>query len=300
MEQSKSKAKDLASDDARVSASLDWPLKVILLTHGGAEEVLMRLSLPELKVVGVFVETEIVRHYRFREKIKRSIRYDGYAATLAKSFKKLLGSQGESPDLIEALESRDKLEKIAVERQIPFHLVANYHSREAIELMKSCNADLGVIYGTNIIKESVFKMPKLGSINLHQGLAPYYRGGPPIFWELYNGETEVGLTVHFVEVKVDSGAIILQEAVPLKYDYKFGTNYELFIEAFTQQLRTRCAELVAESARSIALGTARPKTQDANIGTRYRLPVKAQKDELRRRLKERQSESKGEWAASRA
>jgi methionyl-tRNA formyltransferase len=198
------------------------------------------------------------------------------------------------------LESRNELEQIARERQIPFHLVANYHNPESIELMTACNADLGVIYGTNIIKESVFKIPRLGSINLHQGLAPYYRGGPPIFWELYNGETEVGLTVHFVASKVDTGDIILQETVPLKYDDAYGTNYEDFIETFSKQLRPRCAELVAEAVRLIALGAAETRPQDTNLGARYRLPVKAQKDELRRRLKERQKKAKGALEASRA
>lgn len=276
------------------------PLRVILLTHGGAEEVLERLSFPLVEVVGVFVETDIARHYGLSEKIKRSIRYDGYAATAAKILKTLSGSKGASDDLQRALDSRDQLEQIARDKRIPFHLVSNYHNPESIELIKACKADLGVLYGTNIIKESVFSIPRLGSINLHQGLAPFYRGGPPIFWELYNGETEVGLTVHFVASKVDTGDIIQQVTVPLKYDESYETNYEAFIEAFTEQLRPECAELVAGAVRSIALGTAQVRKQDTTLGTRYRLPVKAQKDELRRRLRERQSKSKGAWEASRA
>lgn len=275
------------------------PLRVILLTHGGAEEVLARLSFPEVKVVGVFVETDIVRHYGLSEKMKRSVRYDGYAATVSKLLKKLTRSKADH-DLRAVLESRNELEQIAREREIPFHLVANYHNPESIELMKACNADLGIIYGTNIIKESVFKIPRLGSINLHQGLAPYYRGGPPIFWELYNGEAEVGLTVHFVASKVDTGDIILQETVPLKYDDAYETNYEEFIDEFSRQLRPRCAELVAEAVRLIALGMAETRPQDTTLGARYRLPVKAQKDELRRRLKERQTKAKRALETSRA
>jgi folate-dependent phosphoribosylglycinamide formyltransferase PurN len=276
------------------------PFRVIVLTHGGAEDVLRRLSFPEVKVVGMFVETDIVPRYSLSEKIKRSVRYDGYSATALKFLKKLTRQKEQSQDSLAVLESRNELEQFAREKQIPFHLVTNYHSSESIELMKACKADLGIIYGTNIIKESVFMIPRLGSINLHQGLAPFYRGGPPIFWELYNSETEIGLTVHFVASKVDSGDIILQETVPLKYDDTYETNYEDFIKAFSQQLRPRCGELVAEAVRLIALGTAEPRKQDTTVGTRYRLPVKAQKDELRRRLKERQSKSKGALETSRA
>ncbi len=81
----------------------------------------------------------------------------------------------------------------------------------------------------NIIKESVFSIPRFGSINIHQGLAPIYRGGPTVFWELFNGENEIGITVHFVAPKVDTGDIILQKTLPLEYDF---SRYELNFENF--------------------------------------------------------------------
>ena len=157
--------------------------------------------------------------------------------------------------------------------------------------MRGTQADLGVIYGTNIVRESVFRIPRLGSINLHQGLAPFYRGGPPVFWELYNGEREVGLTVHFVEAKVDTGAILLQEAVPLAYDDTHGDDFEAFIEAYTARLRARSAELVARAVELIAEGSYDARAQDTTQGKRYRLPTKREKDELRRRLRARRRES---------
>lgn len=270
-------------------------LRVILLTHGGAEEVLNRLLSPDVEVVGVFVETDIVRRYSLSEKIKRSLRYDGYATTVAKFARKLFLAEREKDDLLALLQSRNVLEQIARTNGIPFHVLDNYHTPKAMALMRSTQPDLGVIYGTNIIKEPVFKIPRLGSINLHQGLAPYYRGGPPIFWELYNGEAQVGLTVHFVESKVDSGAIILQETVQLKYDYHYGDDYDAFISSFCEHLHVPSAELVAGAVRLIARGTARPKPQDGSLGKRYRLPIKADKDELRRRLRRRQNQCASDW-----
>lgn len=270
-------------------------LRVILLTHGGAEEVLNRLLSPEVEVAGIFVETDIVRRYSVSEKIKRSIRYDGFATTAAKFARKLFPAKREKDELLALLQSRNVLEQIARTNGIPFHIVANYHSPKAMSLMRSAQPDLGVIYGTNIIKEAVFKIPHLGSINLHQGLAPYYRGGPPIFWELYNGESQVGLTVHFVESKVDSGAIILQETVQLKYDYHYGDDYDAFISSFCENLQVPSAELVAEAVHLIARGTATPKPQDGSLGKRYRLPLKADKDELRRRLRSRQNQCASDW-----
>ena len=280
--------KDCGRLDSSASAKGPERLRVMLLTHGGAEQVLQGLiALEEIEVVGVFMETEISRPRSFRETLKRSIRYDGYAATISKVVRKIIGQKSDD-DLLPALESRDELRSIANAQGIPFHLVANYHVQSSIELMRSSRPDLGVIYGTNIVKESVFKIPRLGSINLHQGLAPFYRGGPPVFWELYNDESEVGLTVHFVEAKVDSGAIILQERVPLRYDTRYRLDYESFLTDFCESLRQRSAHLVVEAVRQIALGTATPHSQDASLGKRYRLPLKAEKNELRRRLRKRQ------------
>jgi folate-dependent phosphoribosylglycinamide formyltransferase PurN len=269
----------------------DEKLRVILLTHGGYEEVVdLLVTLKRVELVGIYAETDIVRQYSVREKVKRSIRYDGYLATLVKFFCKAfgIGCQNEY-DQAGLEEKQERLRRIAKANDVPIHFVANYHSDEAIALMRAAEADLGVIFGTNILKPSVFKIPRLGSINLHQGRAPYYRGGPPVFWELFNGETEVGITVHYVEPKVDTGEIILQEAVPLIYDYSFGLDFELFISHFLERSRNRCVRMVAEAVRMIADGETTPWPQDADCGRRYRLPVKREKDELRYRLQKRRA-----------
>jgi len=262
-------------------------LRVVLLTHGGCEHVLRRLvALESVKVVGVFIETDVIRHTRLLEKIRRSIRYDGYWATAGKFARKLISSRRSLE--VEAIESgRDAVCKVAEDHDVPVYLVNNFHMESSIALLRDVEADLGVVLGTNILKQSVFKVPKLGSINLHQGLAPYYRGCPAVFWELFNDEREVGLTVHFVESKVDTGEIILQRTVPLEYDYSYGLDFDQFINDYRAGLVTRCAQLVADAVKAIAEGTAAPRPQDTSLGKRYRLPVKKQKDEMRRRLRQR-------------
>jgi folate-dependent phosphoribosylglycinamide formyltransferase PurN len=267
-------------------------MRVILLTHGQCEAALERLlAIESVVIAGIFVETDILRRYRPTEALRRSIKYEGWAATLRNYARKLLGfgnSYDAEMDVTE--DSRVRLRALAKSAHVPLHLVANYHTDDSRALMRAAAPDLGVIYGTNIIKETVFKIPRLGSVNVHQGLAPWYRGGPPVFWELYNGEREVGITVHFVEPKVDSGEIVLQQTLPLNYDYAHGPNYEQFLSKYQVELQKRCASLLAESVRLIAAGTATPVPQDPQLGTRYRLPTKAEKDELRRRLRCRQIE----------
>ena len=180
------------------------------------------------------------------------------------------------------------MEKCAEKLNTPLHKVENYHAENSLKLLKETNADLGILYGTNIIKEAVFSIPRLGSINIHQGLAPIYRGGPTVFWELFNGEKELGITVHFVAPKVDTGDIILQKTVPLEYDFsRYGLDYEAFLQDFRASLKEPSAQLVAESVKLIAESKEQRTKQDTKLGKRYKLPIKSEKDALLRVLKKR-------------
>ncbi len=269
-------------------------LKVVVLTHGGANRLLELLAaLETVEVVGVYIETATEPQRNLKQKITRSIRYDGYLETARKFSGKLFGGKTGGAEELEAIrESQKELEIFAEQFNVPIYKVENYHTETAIDLLKKADADLGILYGTNIVKESVFAIPRLGSINIHQGLAPIYRGGPTVFWELFNGEKEVGITVHFVAAKVDTGDIILQKTVPLEYDYtRYGLNCENFLNDFRAELKEPSAQLLAEAVALIAAGKERRAKQDTTIGKRYRLPTKIEKDALLRVLKKRQSES---------
>lgn len=260
-------------------------MRVILLTHGGADLVIERVAaLENVEIVGVFIETITAPKRGMVEKLKRSFRYDGLSGTAAKFLPARKGRDAAASQSVP-----DRTREAARKLGIAVTEVENFHSNESLELLRAADADLGIIYGTNIIKESVFSIPKLGSINLHQGLAPKYRGGPPVFWELFNGEQEVGLTVHFVAPKVDTGDIVLQKKFPLEYDPAFGLDFETFIAKYRADLREDSARLVAEAVAGIAADKFERTLQDIALGKRYRLPTKKEKDALRRRLKARLS-----------
>ncbi|MGI8555347.1 MAG: formyltransferase family protein [Pyrinomonadaceae bacterium] len=264
-------------------------LSVILLTHGGAEKVIEELTkIRNVEIAGVFIETQITVKRSLPEKIKRSIRYDGFVQTFKKFFSPLFNRK--TSNNIENLiaDARQATIETAGKLKIPVHQVENYHLPDAINLLQKTNADLGIIFGTNIVKKSVFEIPRLGSINLHQGLAPFYRGGPTVFWELFNDEKELGITVHFVAPKVDTGDIILQKTFPLDYDFSiYGTDYEKFLADYRAGLREPSAQLIAEAVSLIAEGREQRKTQDTSLGKRYRLPLKKEKDELKKHLRKR-------------
>lgn len=264
--------------------------KVIVLTHGGAGRLLELLSgRDDVEVGGVFLETVTEPKRPFTQKIRRSIRYDGYTQTLSKLILKTLRKNTMGAEEIAAVrDGQNEIERIARKLKIPFQRVENYHTAEAQNLLRQADADLGIIYGTNIIKESVFGIPRLGSVNLHQGLAPHYRGGPTVFWELLNGESEIGVTIHFVAAKVDTGDIVVQKTFPLEYDFsRYGLDYNSFLADFRSSLTEPSARMMVEAVSAISDGSATRVEQDTSVGRRYRLPTKKEKDALVRALKQR-------------
>ncbi len=62
-----------------------------------------------------------------------------------------------------------------------------------------------------LLSAHLLNIAPLGAINLHPSLLPKYRGRAPINWAILRGETELGLTAHFVDEGIDSGDIIEQE-----------------------------------------------------------------------------------------
>jgi len=61
----------------------------------------------------------------------------------------------------------------------------------------------------------LLSIPRIGCINVHFGQLPEYRGLHTSFWSLYNGERESGVSIHFMNSRLDGGPIIAQRRFPL-------------------------------------------------------------------------------------
>ena len=98
---------------------------------------------------------------------------------------------------------------------MPLVPAGNLNSENAIKALGECDADLGIVLGTRILKPRTFGVPRMGCINLHKGKVPEYRGMPPGFWELYDGAPAAGVTVHFVDQGLDTGDIVATGSVDI-------------------------------------------------------------------------------------
>lgn len=72
-----------------------------------------------------------------------------------------------------------------------------------------------VAYG-QILKAEVLSIPKKGCINVHASLLPLYRGASPIHCAIINGDWETGVTTMLMDKGMDTGPILLQNAIPIE------------------------------------------------------------------------------------
>ncbi len=123
-----------------------------------------------------------------------------------------------------------------------------------INELLALKADLQIVVAFRMLPEIIWSMPKLGTFNLHASLLPQYRGAAPINWALINGEIETGITTFFLDKKIDTGKIILQEKEVIQEDDDFGTLYG--------KLMVKGAALILKTIALIENGQAAPLSQN--------------------------------------
>ncbi len=93
------------------------------------------------------------------------------------------------------------------------------NNTEFSELVKSLELDLIVVTAFGkILPLDILQSPKMGSVNIHFSLLPKYRGAAPVQWALINGEKQTGITIFWMNEKVDAGEIIVQEKIAISLE----------------------------------------------------------------------------------
>lgn len=91
-----------------------------------------------------------------------------------------------------------------------------------LEELKALDANLQIVVAFRMLPEVVWRMPKLGTFNLHASLLPNYRGAAPINWAIINSDTKTGVTTFFIDDKIDTGAMILSSEIEIAPDENAG------------------------------------------------------------------------------
>ncbi len=107
------------------------------------------------------------------------------------------------------------VKQYAKKMNLPILQPTNLKSEAFNNALKNLNPDLQIVVAFRMLPKIVWQLPKLGTFNLHASLLPDYRGAAPINWAIINGETQTGVTTFFIDDKIDTGEIILQEKVAI-------------------------------------------------------------------------------------
>ena len=114
------------------------------------------------------------------------------------------------------------VKKYAVEKGLHILQPEKLKSEQFLEELRALNADLQIVVAFRMLPEAVWRMPRLGTFNLHASLLPQYRGAAPINWAVMNGEKETGVTTFFLQLEIDTGKVLFRERTPIGEDETAG------------------------------------------------------------------------------
>ena len=142
--------------------------------------------------------------------------------------------------------NQSAVKKYALSENLPVLQPKNLKNNDFIKDLEALKADLQIVVAFRMLPKVVWQMPKLGTFNLHASLLPEYRGAAPIHWAIINGETKTGVTTFFIDEKIDTGEIILQEEINISKTETVGHLHD--------KLMFLGAKLVAKTVNYISEG----------------------------------------------
>lgn len=158
------------------------------------------------------------------------------------------------------------IKKYAVENDLKVLQPEKLKDPDFLEELKSVKADLQVVVAFRMLPEAVWNMPPMGTINLHGSLLPQYRGAAPISWAIINGEKETGVTTFKLKQEIDTGDILLQEAISIGENETAGELHD--------KMKEIGAKLLVKTVKGLADGTLKESPQVYPSSETNELPLK--------------------------
>lgn len=109
----------------------------------------------------------------------------------------------------------ESLTALSNEVKFKVYFSNDVNSAHTHNILRSEKTDIAIQAGVGIIKKQVLRIPKIGILNAHMALLPKYRGMNVLEWSLFYGDP-VGMSIHFIDEGIDTGDILLQEAINIE------------------------------------------------------------------------------------
>jgi methionyl-tRNA formyltransferase len=159
---------------------------------------------------------------------------------------------------------------------VSFTRIGNPNHPDFVDEFKKRRADLLVsIACPYILKEPLLTTPALGCINMHHAPLPRYKGMMPTFWQMYQGEKTVGVTIHRMTPKIDAGEVLLQGELEIQPGET--------LDHLIRRSKRHGAHCMARVLREIAAQTQRVVAIDKGQESYFTFPTVEEIREFRRR-----------------
>jgi folate-dependent phosphoribosylglycinamide formyltransferase PurN len=238
------------------------PLKIVVFT-GGAElqsavvDFIERLESNEsLDLVGVFCETDapgakgvLLDLWRRRGVLSLPLLLQRWLRIVARTIFQ--------PRRVNA---RRRTRKLISPR---LHYQPDLHSEVTLARIRALHPDLGLVYGGPILRSQLFELPRLGTLGIHHGMVPDYRGKKTTFWAMYNGEPSVGVIIQVIGSGLDKGDVVLDARMPVG---------RAPLPVVSARLEHLGLDLYMQAIEQVRTGTACYRPQGTGSGPLYRDP----------------------------
>jgi len=141
--------------------------------------------------------------------------------------------------------SQSAVKKYAIENKLNILQPLNLKNEDFLSELQNLKANLQIVVAFRMLPKIVWQMPEFGTFNLHASLLPEYRGAAPINWAIINGETKTGVSTFFIDEKIDTGNVILQEEVIIGENETLGELHDKLMEVGSK-LVVKTVQLIEE------------------------------------------------------
>lgn len=152
------------------------------------------------------------------------------------------------------------VKEAALRLGIPVYQPEKLSGSPEMEELMALQADLIVTaaYG-QFLPTKLLNAPVYRAINVHASLLPKYRGGAPVHYAIINGDKETGVSIMYMEKKMDAGAVLAQRSIPIEESDDVGTMF--------QKLSLLGRDLLLEVLPDLFAGKLQPIEQDESLVT---------------------------------
>ncbi|WP_338356229.1 methionyl-tRNA formyltransferase [Yeosuana marina] len=134
-----------------------------------------------------------------------------------------------------------------------------------LNALKALDSNLQIVVAFRMLPKVVWSLPEYGTFNLHASLLPNYRGAAPINWAIINGETKTGISTFFIDDKIDTGEMILQESIKIDSEDTAGSLHDKLM-SLGSELVLKTVELIKQDSVKTT-----PQVDSEDIKTAYKL-----------------------------